>query len=166
MLKMLDKQFDLHLGTARLEAYAAQLGADCAFFIQNRPTFAEGIGNLFSPVELSLAGYQLWLVKPDVFVSTRKAFAHIVPRKPQVSLKELVKQPIECWREKMTNDFEESVFPQHPLLREIKENFYHHGALYAAMSGSGSSLFGLFAPDSPLPDEDFGPGAFVWKGIL
>lgn len=100
MLKMLDKQFDLHLGTARLEVYAAQLGADCAFFIQNRPTFAEGIGNLFSPVELSLASYQLWLVKPDVFVSTREAFAHIVPRKPQVSLKELVKQPIECWREK------------------------------------------------------------------
>lgn len=167
MLRLLNDTFALGLSTQKLEEYAAQLGADCAFFIQNRPTFAHGIGNLFRPIELSLQGHQLWLVKPDIFVSTREAFAQITPRRPEVSLEELVKEPISCWREAMVNDFEASVFPQHPELRAIKERLYAHGALYAAMSGSGSSLFGIFAPDAELPsEEDFGPHAFQWQGRL
>ncbi len=167
MLRLLNNTFELGLTIEQLEAYAAVLGADCAFFIQNRPTFAHGIGNLFRPVQLSLNGYQLWLVKPDIFVSTREAFAQITPRRPEVSLEELVKQPISCWLEAMVNDFEASVFPQHPELKAIKERLYAHGALYAAMSGSGSSLFGIFAPDAVLPaEEDFGPHAFQWQGRL
>lgn len=167
MLRLLNNTFELGLTPQQLEAYATLLGADCAFFIQNRPTFAHGIGNLFRPIQLSLNGYQLWLIKPDIFVSTREAFAQITPRRPEVSLEELVKEPISRWREAMVNDFEASVFPQHPELRDIKERLYDHGALYAAMSGSGSSLFGIFAPDAELPaEEDFGPRTFQWQGRL
>lgn len=169
MLKMLDKQFGLSLSEEALEEYAARLGADCAFFIKNRPTYAEGIGNLFSPVALSLKGYQLLLVKPDIFVSTREAFACIVLRRPSCPLKEVIQRPVSEWRICMINDFEESVFPQFPAIRAIKEEIYRLGATYAAMSGSGSSVFGLFAPDAPLPEDVgdlFGPKAFVYRGVL
>ena len=151
MLKLLNDKFKLKLSDKILEEYAATLGADCAFFIKNTPTFAEGIGNLFSPVTLSLKGYQLVLVKPDIFVSTREAFAQIHPHKPEHSLREIITVPIEQWKDYMINDFEESVFPQHPAIREIKEELYNEGAIYAAMSGSGSSVFGIFHPDTTLP---------------
>ncbi len=144
MLKLLNENFSLGLSIEELECYAAQLGADCAFFIQNQPTFAEGIGNIFSTVSLSLKNYQFVLVKPNVFVSTKAAFAHIKPRKPKRSLKEIISHPITEWKELMVNDFEESVFPQYPVISEIKERLYQQGAIYASMSGSGSSVFGLF----------------------
>lgn len=166
MLKMLNDYASLHLTDEQLEAYAARLGADCAFFIKNRPTYAEGIGNIFTPTQLSLAGYQLLLVKPDIFVSTRDAFAHIRPHRPACPLLQLAKLPVEQWRGRMVNDFEESVFPQFPAIARIKEELYRQGALYASMSGSGSSVYGLFAAGASLPDADFGPGAFVWKQRL
>lgn len=151
MLKLLNDKFSLKLSDKTLEEYAAILGADCAFFIKNTPTFAEGIGNLFSPVTLSLKGYQLVLVKPDIFVSTREAFAQIRPHKPEHSLREIIAAPIEQWKDCMVNDFEESVFPQHPAIGKIKEDLYNEGAIYAAMSGSGSSVFGIFHPNASLP---------------
>lgn len=144
MLKLLNENFSLQLSVGELEEYAAKLGADCAFFIQNKPTFAEGIGNIFSPVSISLKGYQLALIKPNVFVSTKAAFSLIKPRKPVHSLKEVITHPVNEWKELMTNDFEESVFSQYPEIGEIKEKLYQQGAIYAAMSGSGSSVFGLF----------------------
>lgn len=166
MLKMLNEIFNLHLSTDKLEEHATRLGADCAFFIQNRPTYAEGIGNIFSPIELSLRGYQIWLVKPDIFVSTREAFAQITPHRPSKSLKNIINQPIETWRNELINDFEESVFPQYPAIKEIKQEMYHQGAIYASMSGSGSSVFGIFSPESAIPDVDFGERSFVFKGKL
>lgn len=165
MLKLLNTKFALNLSEERLEKYAAMLGADCAFFIKNAPTYAEGIGNLFSPVSLSLKGYRLVLVKPDIFVSTREAFALIPPRQPEHSLKETVRRPVNEWKECMINDFEESVFPQYPAIKEIKEELYRRGAIYAAMSGSGSSVFGIFAPETPLPAMDFG-NAFFFQCVL
>ena len=166
MLKTLNEKFGLGLSTGTLEEYAARLGADCAFFIRNAPTYAEGIGNVFSPVSLSLKGYQLWLVKPDIFVSTRDAFSQIKPHRPERSLKDTVQLPVEAWKEYMVNDFEESVFPQFPAIGAIKEEMYRQGAVYASMSGSGSSVYGLFAADAVLPDVDFGEKAFVYKGKL
>ena len=166
MLKMLNEKFGLGLSTGTLEEYAARLGADCAFFIRNAPTYAEGIGNMFSPVFLSLKGYQLWLVKPDIFVSTRDAFSQIKPHRPERSLKDTVQLPVEAWKEYMVNDFEESVFPQFPAIGAIKDEMYRQGAVYASMSGSGSSVYGLFAADAVLPDVDFGEKAFVYKGKL
>lgn len=165
-LKLLNEKFGLGLRDRELEACAAQLGADCAFFIRNRPTYAEGIGNVFSPVSLSLKGYRIWLVKPDVFVSTRDAFARIKPRRPSTSLRQVAQLPVEEWKGRMVNDFEESVFPQFPVIAEIKSEMYRRGAVYASMSGSGSSVYGLFAADVALPDADFGKNAYIYKGIL
>ena len=127
-----------------MEEYAVKLGADCAFFIRNKPVFATGIGNLFEPVELSLKGYHIILIKPDIFVSTRDAFAEIKPVRPAVSLKEIVKQPMETWKNSMKNDFEDSVFKKFPEIAAIKDELYDLGAVYAAMSGSGSSVYGIF----------------------
>lgn len=163
MLKLLNRMYRLNLTDDQLEAYAARLGADCAFFVRNQPTYAEGIGNIFSPVELSLAGWQLLLVKPNIFVSTRDAFARIRPRHPERNLRDLINQPVESWKDSIINDFEESVFPQFPAIGDIKTELYHLGAVYASMSGSGSSVYGLFAPDAVLPDVDFGTGSQVFK---
>lgn len=164
MLKLLNNKFELGLPDDTLEEYAAKLGADCAFFIKSRPTYAEGIGNIFSPLPLSLKGYRIWLVKPDIFVSTRDAFAKIKPHHPEMSLKEIALLPVEEWNGRMVNDFEESVFPQFPAIGEIKEEMYRQGAVYASMSGSGSSVYGLFKEDAVLPEVDFGEKAFVYKG--
>lgn len=166
MLKLLNEKFNLKLTNESLEEYAAGLGADCAFFIQNAPTYAEGIGNIFSPISLSLKGYQIILVKPDIFVSTREAFAQIKPHRQEIPLKEVIKRPIEEWKKIMMNDFEESVFPQFPAIKEVKKELYRQGAIYAAMSGSGSSVFGIFNPDVTLPDTNFGEKTFVYRGLL
>lgn len=166
MLKLLNEYYRLRLSEEHLEAYASTLGADCAFFIKNRPTFAEGIGNLFSPVSLSLKGYGIAIIKPDVFVSTREAFSAIRPHRPEHPVRETIALPVTEWKEKLVNDFEASVFPQYPAIREIKEELYRAGAVYASMSGSGSSVFGLFHPDATIPSLRFTPGTFVFRGTL
>lgn len=154
MIKLLNDKFSLGLSTERMEEYAVKLGADCAFFIRNKPVFATGIGNLFEPVELSLKGYHIILIKPDIFVSTRDAFAEIKPVRPAVSLKEIVKQPMETWKNSMKNDFEDSVFKKFPEIAAIKDELYDLGTVYAAMSGSGSSVYGIFkAPIENVEDK-------------
>lgn len=154
MIKLLNDKFSLGLSTERMEEYAVKLGADCAFFIRNKPVFATGIGNLFEPVELSLKGYHIILIKSDIFVSTRDAFAEIKPVRPAVSLKEIVKQPMETWKNSMKNDFEDSVFKKFPEIAAIKDELYDLGAVYAAMSGSGSSVYGIFkAPIENVEDK-------------
>lgn len=166
MLKLLNEHYNLQLSDNQLEDYAATLGADCAFFIKNTPTYAEGIGNIFSPIELSLKGYRIMIVKPDVFVSTREAFANIRPHRPEYPVREVIHRPVAEWKDTLINDFEASVFPQYPVIGEIKEELYHQGAIYASMSGSGSSVFGLFAADTTLPEIDWGTNAFCFKGTL
>ena len=131
---------------------------------KTRPTYAEGIGNIFSPLPLSLKGYRIWLVKPDIFVSTRDAFAKIKPHHPEMSLKEIAQLPVEEWNGRMVNDFEESVFPQFPAIGEIKEEMYRQGAVYASMSGSGSSVYGLFKEDAVLPEVDSEKKLLYTKG--
>ena len=166
MLKLLNEHYNLQLSDNQLEDYAATLGADCAFFIKNTPTYAEGIGNIFSPIELSLKGYRIMIVKPDVFVSTREAFANIRPHRPEYPVREVIRRPVAEWKDTLINDFEASVFPQYPVIGEIKEELYHQGAIYASMSGSGSSVFGLFAADTTLTEIDWGTNAFCFKGTL
>ena len=166
MLKLLNEHYNLQLSDKQLEDYAATLGADCAFFIKNTPTYAEGIGNIFSPIELSLKGYRIMIVKPDVFVSTREAFANIRPHRPEYPVREVIRRPVAEWKDTLINDFEARVFPQYPVIGEIKEELYHQGAIYASMSGSGSSVFGLFAAGTTLPEIDWGTNAFCFKGTL
>jgi 4-(cytidine 5'-diphospho)-2-C-methyl-D-erythritol kinase len=123
------------------------LGADCTFFITAEPAYAEGIGEILLPINIAennLKGYYIVVVKPSLAISTKEAFAHIRPHKPSISCREIVAQPIETWRNRLTNDFEDSIFPNHPELANIKKTLYNMGATYAQMSGSGSSLFGIF----------------------
>jgi len=144
MVKTLTRLYDLPLDEGQMERLVSRLGADCPFFIKSTPVYAEGIGDVFTPISLNLSGWYLMLVKPDVHVSTREAYAGVRPHRPAYSLLETVKMPVGHWEGRMVNDFEESIFVHHPLLAEIKQELYHQGAAYAAMSGSGSTLFGLF----------------------
>ncbi|WP_339696372.1 4-(cytidine 5'-diphospho)-2-C-methyl-D-erythritol kinase [uncultured Roseivirga sp.] len=145
MLKMLNNEFQLFLDDSVLEDYAAQLGSDCPFFIQNKPAIATGTGTDLEVFDLDLSGMWMLLVKPDVHISTQEAYANVTPKPNEVDLKSLLEsKDFTLWREKLVNDFEASIFPNHPALREIKEALYQNGAVYAAMSGSGSTLFGLY----------------------
>lgn len=150
MIRLLDQRFRINIGNAEMEKYAARLGADCPFFITAEPSYAEGIGEILSPVNITdnnLEGYCLVVVKPQIAVSTKEAFSNITPRKPLMCCREIVAQPIETWKDALCNDFEESVFGIYPQLNDIKNRIYTLGAAYAQMSGSGSSLFGIFKSD-------------------
>lgn len=161
MLKLLNERFALSLSKEQLKVYAATLGADCAFFINNSPSFATGIGNIFSPISLNLQGYQLLIIKPPIFISTQEAFSKIKPHKPQHALKEVIACPPTEWKELLVNDFEESVFPLFPAIKEIKEELYERGAVYASMSGSGSSVFGLFDRDVSIDAGKMGEAFYL-----
>lgn len=147
MIRLLDERFRLNMGIARMEQFAARLGADCAFFITSEPSYATGIGDILCPIDGStnqLQGYYLALVKPEVNVPTGKAYGMITPKKPAECCRDIVQRPISEWKGRLTNDFEEPAFAMYPELGEIKEKLYTLGAEYAAMSGSGSTLFGIF----------------------
>ena len=143
-VKSVAQLYGLPLSEEQMKRLVAKLGADCPFFINPRPLYAEGIGNVFTPASLSLEGWYLMLVKPEVHVSTREAYAGVHPHQPIYSLLETAKLPVGQWAGRMVNDFEESIFASHPLLSDIKQELYHQGAVYASMSGSGSTIFGLF----------------------
>lgn len=164
MLRALNEMFGLKIDNDTLEKYAVILGADCPVFIRNKPVFATGIGNEFSEIEFSLKDYFMVLVKPDIHVSTPQAYASVVPEVPEVSLIELIKLPVAAWKGKIVNDFEKSVFAQYPGIGKIKNQLYEAGALYASMSGSGSSVYALFEKE-PLDIPDF-EGCFVTGGFL
>ena len=164
MITLLNQMFNLGLTDQQMIDYAARLGADCAFFILNRPCYAEGIGEKLQPIDLDLKGWYLSLVRPDIPVSTREAFALIKPHHPEVNCREVVKQPVESWRGALVNDFEGSVFAVHPELGAVKDRLYELGATYAAMSGSGSTLFALSR--QPLNLDEFNSEGTFRKTIL
>lgn len=143
-LALLNKKFNLALGKEQFFKYALELGSDCPFFIQNIPSFATQRGENLAPVELSLASYKLILVNPGIHINTTWAFSQIKPSSPKENITDIIAQPVESWKHSLTNDFEQPVFSAHPEIEEIKNRLYHNGALYAAMSGSGSSVFGIF----------------------
>lgn len=164
MLRSLNELFGLALTTNALENYAAKLGADCPVFIRNRSVFATGIGNIFSEINISLRDKFLLLVKPDIHVSTPEAYSLVTPQKPELSLHEAIKQPLANWKNIIRNDFEISVFAKYPEIEQIKTKLYDAGAIYASMSGSGSSVFGIFN-EEPENIPDFG-NYFISGGIL
>lgn len=157
MMKLLNEMFGLGLSEDEMEQRISPLGADCAFFIRQQPTMAEGIGNIFSPIRVNLEGLHLVLVKPDDFVSTKEAYSMVQPIQPAFPIRTTVEGDISHWKEQLTNDFEKSVLPLHPTILNIKEELYRQGALYAVMSGSGSSVFGLFREPLPQAKEIFAP---------
>ncbi|MBC3540072.1 4-(cytidine 5'-diphospho)-2-C-methyl-D-erythritol kinase [Rufibacter sediminis] len=164
-LKLLNQQFELGLSDENLIEYARQLGSDCAFFIQNQPVLAVEKGDVFAPIEVNLKGWHLLLVYPNLAISTAQAYAGVSPRFPEKSLKTILAQDISTWKTEVVNDFEESLFPKYPVLAELKAQLYEMGAVYASMSGSGSTMYGLFQtpPAGPLP---FPREYSVWQGVL
>lgn len=164
MLKGLNELFELKITPKKLEKYAAVLGADCPVFIKNKPVFASGIGNVFTPIKLKLKGYFLLLVKPDIHVSTPEAYSLVKPEKPQFSLVELIQRPLIEWKDSIVNDFEKSVFAKHPEIETIKNAMYEMGAVYASMSGSGSSVYGIF--ETSLPEKVTFEGCFIASGMM
>lgn len=150
MIRLLNEMFSLGMSDEKMIGYAARLGADCAFFIKAQPAYAEGIGEKLQPISIDLSGYKMLVVRPNIPVSTKEAFSLITPQVPKKNCLDIVRQPIETWKDELVNDFERSVFAIHPEIGRLKEMMYEQGAVYAAMSGSGSSVFGLF---SDTPDE-------------
>ncbi|MCZ4694447.1 4-(cytidine 5'-diphospho)-2-C-methyl-D-erythritol kinase [Ancylomarina euxinus] len=164
MIKLLNQKFKLEMSDEEMEDEVRILGSDCAFFIKNKPAFANEKGDRLNPIDLDLCDYHILLIKPDIHISTPEAYANIKPNKPKTSLKELIKQPIETWKSTIINDFENSIFPKHPLLAKIKDELYEQGAVYASMSGSGSTMFGIFKNEpSILPEWE---KHFCWKNRL
>ena len=144
-LRMISTLVNLELSDEQLASYAAQLGSDCAFFIYNRPMFGSGRGEILEPFELDLTGYRVEVFIPEgIAVSTADAYRGIVPHEPEVPLKEILRRPVSSWKDCLDNDFEQTVFAKYPALAEVKEELYKKGAIYAAMSGSGSAFFGIF----------------------
>jgi 4-diphosphocytidyl-2-C-methyl-D-erythritol kinase len=140
----LNTLFRLNLDNQLLSKYASTLGSDCAFFLSNQPLFAEGTGNIFSKVEMDLRHYSIVLIKPDISISTSIAYNGVKPVIPQFSLRESIKLPVKFWKERIENRFETGIFESFPQIKLIKEKLYCEGAVFASMSGSGSSVFGLF----------------------
>ncbi len=156
----INELYNLGLSKEELKRQVSTLGADCAFFIENTPCLASGIGEILTPISLSLEGYGLVLVKPDEFVSTKAAYAGVRPRRPERPLCDLITLPVSKWKGLIHNDFEDSVFPAFPAIARVKETLYEMGAEYAAMSGSGASVFGLF-PVAEMPSQEALEKAFA-----
>lgn len=143
-LKMLTEMFELPLGNEQLKAYAAQLGSDVPFFIDNKPVYATGRGEIMSEIDLDLSGHEIRIVKPDVSVSTKEAYAGVKPHLPETDLQVAIQQPLSNWKNIIHNDFEDSIFKIHPQLEILKQHFYEEGAVFASMTGSGTAVFGIF----------------------
>lgn len=159
MLKLLKDKFQLNLSTNQLINYALQLGSDCPFFIVNKPCFATGRGEQLEEINVDLSAYKIVLINPGVHINTGWAFSNIKAAPPKKSTREIIQQPVGTWKKELINDFEKPVFAAHPQIGEIKETLYRQGAVYASMSGSGSTVFGLF-------DADFDAAPFAGKNYF
>lgn len=159
-LRVMNEIFGLKLSTEQLIRYAAELGSDCPFFILNKPCFAKGRGELMEEVPVDLSAYQFVVVNPGIHIDTGRAFLDIVPAVPERSVKEIVTGPVENWKHELKNDFEKVIFLKHREIVDIKDSLYVQGAVYASMSGSGSTVYGIFPKEKAL-SFDFPPHYFV-----
>ena len=150
-LLLINQIFDLQISVADLETYALELGSDCPFFIQNMACFAGGRGEKLEPVPLDLSGYSILLIHPDIRIETGWAFSKVKPAETKSDLKKNILEPVHNWQKTIHNDFEKPVFEIYPILQKIKDQLYNAGALYASMTGSGSTIFGIFYK-SALPE--------------
>jgi 4-diphosphocytidyl-2-C-methyl-D-erythritol kinase len=152
LIKLLNNKFNLGFSTSIMEDYASKLGSDCSFFIRNRPVFAFEKGNKFYDIPINLASCYIVLIMPPVYISTSNAYEGIKPGRAVLPLSEVIKKPVSEWRSFIRNDFEENAISKHPAIGNIKSSLYEAGALYASMSGSGSSVYGIFDRVLKLPD--------------
>jgi 4-diphosphocytidyl-2-C-methyl-D-erythritol kinase len=143
-LKLLNELFELQLTKSELEKYASQLGSDCPFFIENKPRYVTGTGFEFADIEVNLKGKFLALTNPNIHVGTKEAYNQIKPKASEISIPEILKEPLSTWNSRLKNDFETSVFPLQPDIAALKDSFYGAGAIYASMTGSGATVYGIF----------------------
>lgn len=164
-IRLLNDKFELGISWGEMHHYARQLGSDCSFFISNKPAFVEEKGDQYESIKLDLSNCHIALIYPNIHINTAKAYSGVTPKKPARSLENDIQNlPIEQWKNFIHNDFEDSVFPQFPELKRIKEQLYSKGAVYASMSGSGSTVYGIFKEATSLKTSF--PGAFVYEGKL
>jgi 4-diphosphocytidyl-2-C-methyl-D-erythritol kinase len=157
-LTLLNNKFHLNLTEKKLLDYAAELGSDCPFFIINKPCYATGRGEQLETIQLDLSAYTIIVVNPGIHINTGQAFLSVTPGSNKKSLKEIITAPVEEWKDKLVNDFEEYISNEHPEIAEIKNQLYSSGALYSSMSGSGSTVYGVFKTSPPalkFPDHYF-----------
>jgi 4-diphosphocytidyl-2-C-methyl-D-erythritol kinase len=143
-LQLLNTKFNLNISTPQLLNYAEQLGSDCPFFIINKPSYATGRGEILETINIDLSKYSIALINPGIHINTGWAFSQLTPALPQKSIQQIIQQPVSTWKEELKNDFEKPVFEKYAAIKDIKEELYHLGAVYACMSGSGSTVFGIF----------------------
>lgn len=155
VIMAINELYGLGLDNPTLTSLAAELGSDTAFFVYNRPQLCTGRGEIMTPVDVDLRGLWLVVVKPDEGVSTAEAYRGVRPRVPEEPLVDVLRRPIEEWQRCIVNDFEPHIFEAHPRIKNIKDMLLRGGALYAAMSGSGSAVFGLFAESPVIDTSDF-----------
>jgi 4-diphosphocytidyl-2-C-methyl-D-erythritol kinase len=153
ILRTINRTFNLSLGLDELKKVAANLGSDCPFFIDSQPAFASGRGDLLSPLEPLLEGNYILLLNPGILISTREAYGNCEPQSLLISLPDMITRPISEWKELIINDFEKTIFQKYPLIGTIKQALYDTGALYSLMSGSGSSVYGIFRDKPIVPDD-------------
>lgn len=165
-INLLNEKFELKISAEDRKNFAAQLGSDCAFFIENKPVFASEKGDVFSSAKLDLSKYYFIVVYPAIHSNTAEAYRGIIPAKPKHALKETISVGIKSWKEKLENDFEKNIFYRFPELENIKSKFYEEGALYASMSGSGSAVFGIFEKESDISEFSFPKNYLTWSGAL
>ena len=158
-LKLLNQKFDLGLSSGKLLEYALQLGSDCPFFIFNKPSVATGRGELLESILMDLSAYKFVIIYPGIHISTEWAFAQLAHVSDTLKVSDTIRRSIETWKKELKNDFEEPVFNQYPEIKMIKEKLYSEGAIYASMSGSGSTVYGIFEKDAkvsiPFPQNYF-----------
>ena len=160
-IKGINELCNLNMSINNMEKLAAELGSDCPFFIKNRPAITKGRGEIIKPYDIDLKQYRFVIVVPPMPINTKKAYSLITPNTPKLNLFELLKFDITKWRSTVVNDFEDSVFPQYPEIKNIKEELYKQGAVYASLSGSGSAVFGVFK-DAPNLKQVFPKNYFIW----
>ncbi len=163
-LKMINEIFALGLDTKQLQHFASRLGSDCPFFIENTPKFCFEKGNKFEEIELNLKGKYILLINPQIHISTAEAYAGVMPKKPLISIQEITKSPIKQWKGVLTNDFEENILKNHLKIARIKNDLYDLGASYASMTGSGSTVFGIFDKEVE-PVEKYFKDCILWQGM-
>lgn len=143
-LSLLNKKYNLNILLQKLSVYALQLGSDCPFFLINKPAVASGRGEVLEEISCSLSEYKILIINPGIHISTKELFKQISPSFPIKKISEIIQQPVETWKNDLVNDFEKIVFPKNPEIKKIKEDLYKYNAVYASMTGTGSTVFGIF----------------------
>ncbi|MBN1463456.1 MAG: 4-(cytidine 5'-diphospho)-2-C-methyl-D-erythritol kinase [Paludibacteraceae bacterium] len=165
MLKALNEHFGLNITSKEISEYAAQLGSDCAFFVINKPSFAQGRGEILTEISIDIKNYKIIVIKPPLNIGTKEAFENIKPQKSEYPLLNAITCPVNEWKKIIKNDFEKNIFKNHPEIEKIKNQMYENGAVYASMSGSGSAVYGFFE-DKSTKIKPQNNQYFYWEGLL